>query len=179
MGTVKPRRWLRYVLVASGLALLGAGAAMVISHRLWNIRREAQQRAALEEITRLGGEAAISFYGPMPLAAFLERNNAPNIILLNSKNLTDDDLRVFESAPTTRSLSLFDNRITDQGLVHLKNLHSLEFLDLRRNGGVTDAGLIQLETLHKLQHLYLIRTGVTAAGVSKLQKKLPNTKIAF
>ena len=80
------------------------------------------------------------------------------------------------SAPTTRALWLFENRITDDGLVHLKDLTALEQLDLRRNK-ITDAGLVHLEGLRNLQNLYLIRTQVTPTGVAKLQKKLPSTKI--
>src|SRR5437868_10666305 len=101
--TSQPRHWLRYVLLTLFVSLLGAGAAIVISHRVWNSRRQAQQRAALVEITRLGGEAGISFYSRWTMAMSLEGNNAPNIILLNSKSISDNDLRIFESAPTTRA----------------------------------------------------------------------------
>ena len=66
-----------------------------------------------------------------------------------------------------------------QGLVHLRNLKALETLDLRRNPDITDAGLVHLEGLSNLKQLYLIGTGVTPAGVSKLQQKLPKTKIAY
>ena len=58
------------------------------------------------------------------------------------------------------------------------NLPELDFLDLRRNK-ITDAGLVHLEKLSKLKNLYLIGTQVTPAGVSKLQKKLPDAKIAL
>jgi hypothetical protein len=50
---------------------------------------------------------------------------------------------------------------------------------LRRNPGITDAGLVHLEGLSNLENLHLIKTSVTAAGVNKLQQKLPKTKIAY
>jgi len=171
------RRWLRYSLVA-GTLLLVAGAAWVIASYSWSKSQDqTQQRAAVAAVERMGGEAGQSFTSPLPMLTFFERNNAPNIIFLNAKNVTDDDLKIFESAPTTRALHLFGNKITDDGLIHLNNLHKLEFLDLRRNP-ITDAGLVHLEGHKELQQLYLIGTNVTPAGVTKLQTKLPKTKIA-
>jgi hypothetical protein len=171
------RHWLCFSLVA-GTLLLVAGAAWVFASYSWSKSQvQAQQRAAVAAVERLGGEAVQSFNSPLPMLTFFERNNAPNIIFLNGKNVTDDDLKIFESAPTTRALHLFGNKITDDGLTHLNNLHQLEFLDLRRNP-ITDAGLVYLEGHKELQHLYLIGTNVTAAGVSKLQTRLPKAKIA-
>src|SRR5262245_38283958 len=87
VDNAKPRRrWLRYSLVA-GTLLLVAGAAWVIAAYLWSKGRvEAQQRAAVAAVERLGGEAGQSFTSPLPMLTFFERNNAPNIIFLNGKN---------------------------------------------------------------------------------------------
>jgi hypothetical protein len=179
-GEAQPRskhRWVvRGIVGALLICVLGA-TGLVISHRLWKSRRQAQQRAAMAAVVELGGAVQHSFSSFSPISIMLENGDAPNMILLNSKGVTDDDLRIFESAPTTRALSLFGNQVTDAGLAHLSNLSELDFLDLRRNN-ITDAGLVHLEGLTKLKNLYLIGTNVTPAGVKKLQQKLPNAKIA-
>jgi hypothetical protein len=174
----KPRqRWLSYSLV--GFLVLGliCTTGLIASHLHWRSQQQAQQRAAAKAVVALGGEAQHIFSSLTPWTRYMESADAPNLFLLNSKNVTDDDLIIFETAPTTRGLRLFDNRITDDGLVHLKNLPALDFLDLRRNN-ITDAGLKHLEHHKKLEHLYLLGTQVTPAGIQQLQKKLPNTKIA-
>jgi hypothetical protein len=172
------RRWLLVSIGGALLVLFLICAGLVGSYRFWRSRQQAQQRAAAAEVVALGGAAQTSLSSASPISVLLESGDAANIFMLNERGLSDDDLKLFEAAPTTRGLFLFKNNITDQGLVHLKDLRALETLDLRRNPGITDAGLVHLEGLSNLKNLYLIRTGVTPAGVSKLQKKLPNTKIA-
>jgi hypothetical protein len=157
--------------------VLATAVGLITARQYWRSRQQAQQRAAAVAVEELGGDVQHVLSSMAPLTPLLESGDAPNLFMLNSKNITDDDLAIFESAPTTRGLFLFGNRITDDGLVHLKNLPVLEDLDLRRNP-ITDAGLVHLEGLRNLKRLYLIGTQVTPAGVAKLQKKLPNTKIA-
>ena len=171
------RRWLFLTIGGALLVMLLSCAGLVSSYQIWRGRQQAQQRRAVEAIERLGGTATLALSSFNPLTMQLEMGDAPNVIHLNEKGITDNDLRVFESAPTTRGLFLFKNQITDEGLVHLKELKLLETLDLRRNPGITDAGLVHLENLSNLKQVYLMSTGVTPAGVSKLQQKLPNTKI--
>jgi hypothetical protein len=173
----KPRRrWLLFGIGGMLLVVIGVAVGIVALQSYWKSRQQAQQRAAAAAVEKLGGETQHAFSSASPLSMFLERGDAPNLLYLSNKKITDDDLVVFESAPATRALHLFDNRITDDGLVHLKNLAALEQLDLRRNN-ITDAGLVHLEGLRNLQNLYLIRTQVSPAGVAKLQKHLPTTKI--
>jgi hypothetical protein len=66
--------------------------------------------------------------------------------------------------------------VTDKGLVHLKGMVNLEYLNLYGTG-VTDAGLAQLAGLKKLKSLYLWQTKVTDAGVAKLKKALPQVQV--
>jgi hypothetical protein len=172
------RRWLFYGLGSFLVLLLAAGVGLFAVRHYWWSRQQAQQRAAALAVEKLGGETQHVLSSFSPVALYFEPDDAPNVFFLSSKGLTDDDLKIFETAPVTRSLILFDNRITDAGLVHLKDLTELESLDLRRNR-ITDAGLVHLQGLRNLKHLYLIRTQVTPAGVAKLQKQLPNTKIAY
>lgn len=178
-ASLKRRRWFLFAIGGLLVVVAASAVGLVVSYGLWNGQRQAQQRAAVAKVEALGGTAQPSSSSASPISIMLESRNAPNLIHLNEKGLSDDDLRFLESAPTTRSLSLFKNKITDEGLIHLSNLPSLEFLDLRRNMGITDAGLIHLEKLRNLKHLYLMGTGVTPAGAMKLQAKLPNTKIGY
>lgn len=178
MSRAKPRqRWFYFLLAGLLVAAIIGAAGLIASYSQWRSQQQSQQRAAAKAVEALGGHAQHIFSSFSPWARYMESADAPNLFLLNSKKVTDDDLIIFESAPTTRGLHLFDNRITDDGLVHLKNLPALDFLDLRRNN-ITDAGLKHLEHHKNLKDLYLIGTQVTPRGVQQLQKKLPNTKIA-
>ena len=165
--------------VIGGLVVvtLLVAAALFANYMYWRSKQQAQQRAAAKTVDQLGGKSQHIFSSMSPWARFFEAGDAPNLFMLPSKGLTDNDLVVFESAPTTRGLYLFDNRITDEGLTHLRNLPALDFLDLRRNP-ITDAGLRHLEQHKNLKHLYLIGTQVTPAGVQRLRAKLPNAEIA-
>ena len=176
MSAPKTPRWVWYGLTTVLVVMIVLATVMVGSYRFWKSNQQVQQRAAAKAVEALGGKGQLA-YSSLPLGFYLESGDAPNVFLLNSKGVTDDDLVIFESAPTTRGLHLFDNQITDEGLRHLSNLSELDFLDLRRNN-ITDAGLVHLEQHYKLKQLILIGTQVTPAGVSKLQKKLPHAKIA-
>ena len=178
MNPTKPRkRWLLYGLGGMLTLVIAAAVGIMTLKSYWKSRQQAQQRAAVAAVEKLGGETQHSFSSTSPLSLYLESGDAPNVFILNGKNLADHDLAIFEAAPTTRALHLGDNHITDDGLVHLKRLPVLEVLNLKRDK-ITDAGLVHLEGLHNLKQLNLIRTQVTPAGVARLQKKLPNTKIA-
>jgi hypothetical protein len=155
-----------------------AAVALFTTYRVWRGQRQTQQRAAALKVDAMGGWVQHSFSSASnPLAMWLESGDAPNVFSLSDLGLTDDDLRFLDAAPTTRGLFLFNNRLTDKGLMHLTDLHELETLDLRRNGAITDAGLVHLENLENLEIVYLMGTSVTLSGVNKLQAKLPRAKI--
>ena len=90
---------------------------------------------------------------------------------------TDLGLKYYLAALKTPAALHFPNwRVTDKGMVHLKNLTNLQRLNL--NGTkITDEGLIHLKKLANLQTLFLSRTNITDAGVADLQMALPNCKI--
>lgn len=75
-----------------------------------------------------------------------------------------------------RMRPLLNWSITDSGLVHLKELTSLQVLNLEGTP-ITDAGLVHLQGLAKLEKLHLGKTKVTDAGIAELQKALPNCEI--
>jgi hypothetical protein len=171
------RRWL--ILGCSGVVVLVTATAVGLftTHRVWRGRRQAQQRAAAVKVEALGGWVQHSFSSASPLAIWLENGDAPNVFSLDDRGITDEDLGLFENAPATRGLYLFNNRLSDKGLMHLADLHELETLDLRRNVAITDAGLGHLANLKNIKHLYLMGTSVTPDGVQTLQVKLPGAKI--
>ena len=171
------RRWFLIGCTGVVVLVLATAIGLFTTYRVWCGKRQAQQRAAVAKVEALGGRAQHTLSSFSQLAILLESGDAPNVIMLNERGLTDDDLVLFESAPTTRGLFLFKNQLTDKGLIHLKDLHELETLHLRRNGAITDAGLAHLENLKNLKVVYLMGTSVTLTGVNKLQAKLPNAKI--
>jgi len=172
-----PRRWFQFRLrtLLAAVTLIAA----VLGWRLyvWRTEQE-QQRQAMAEIQAQVASTSVTFYSWAEAVA-LQGRKADNVVILDNPQLTDDDLKALDYAPLTRSLYLVGSQITDDGLVHLKNLKQLEQLDLKKNKRLTDAGLVHLEGLKNLKMLILIGTQVTPAGVKKLQQKLPNTKIAL
>ena len=171
------RRWFQFSVRSLLIVLTICAASLGWYLHRWR-EQQNEQRKASAAVRALGGSAQSSFSSSSPVSMILERHNAENGFTLNEKQVSDDDLRIFESARLTRSLYLFKNKITDRGLAHLKNLPYLQVLDLRRNE-ITDDGLVHLENLQALEELYLINTKVTPAGIARLQQKLPNCKIAY
>lgn len=99
-----------------------------------------------------------------------------------------------------RFLSIRSGRITDPGVVHLRNARNLERLDLSGNligdgaaehlaglsslrsltldsTRVTDQGLLALARIQSLQTLDVRRTRVTAAGVAEVRRRRPDLKV--
>jgi hypothetical protein len=170
-------RGLRFSLTALLICFVVGSLTLGWHMYCWRLQ-QAEQRKAVAAVKELGGEASFSFSSGSPVAMFLERRDAENDFMLQEKNIQNDDLKIFASAEMTMGLYLFRNKITDDGLVHLKNLRHLRFLDLRHNE-ITDEGLQHLENMHEMELLILIGTKVTPAGVKELQKKMPSAKIAF
>jgi Leucine-rich repeat (LRR) protein len=75
-----------------------------------------------------------------------------------------------------RSLGLTATKITDAGVVHLKDLRSLTNLKISLTG-VADNGLTWLEALPNLSFLELYGTNVTDAGTDRLKMRLPNLRL--
>ena len=176
---LKPKsRWVQFSLAALLICIFVGSLTLGWHSYCWRLQQAEQQRA-VAAVKELGGTAQPSFSSGSPVALFLERNNAENMFFLDDKHIRDDDLKIFASAEMTRSLHLFRNEITDEGLVHLKNLRHLQFMDLRHNHEITDEGLQHLENMPEMEQLILIGTKVTPADVQKLQTKMPNAKIAF
>jgi hypothetical protein len=67
----------------------------------------------------------------------------------------------------------------DAGLKQLARMTNLKRLVIDPGENVTDAGLVHLEALPKLKDLTLVSSKVTAAGVERLKKTLPDCTISF
>jgi hypothetical protein len=73
-------------------------------------------------------------------------------------------------------LELDGTRITDAGLIHLRNLIKLKQLYLHRTR-VTSDGMQHLKGLTQLVELWVQQTGVSSLDIPELKKMLPNTTI--
>ncbi len=120
---------------------------------------------------------------------------------LNDTDITDNGLEQIKSFTHLQLLSLQRTPITDAGLKHIKGLMRLQSLYLD-NTRVTDAGLENVQDLTQLQDLQLEFTLITGSGLDhlrglsqlrlldirytnvshadarKLQRALPNCRIA-
>lgn len=99
---------------------------------------------------------------------FLEVARAP---------VTDDGLARLPAFPTLTWMNLSWTKITDEGLRRWKKPKGLRTLYLIQLVGVTDAGIDTLSELKELTSLNLVGSGITTAGVEKLQRLLPKCKI--
>jgi len=154
------RRWLQFSLwtVLVLMLVLGCGLAWFARE----VQREWAQREAAVAIRKLGGRVAyVDVSGGMIPTA---------VAWLGA--LIDDDLSGYVAA-----VSLDATRVSDAGLVHLRGLTQLKWLDLTGTQ-VTGSGLEHLQGLTQLQELTLSNTKVTDAGVAELQKALPKCSIS-
>jgi len=97
---------------------------------------------------------------------------------LSRSRISDESLRLFGGMHQIEELSLEGNRITDNGLEHLKNLSTLKTLNVKLDDThITIAGLAHLQALTNLQVLGIHRTEVTLEGVKRLMKQMPKLRI--
>lgn len=78
--------------------------------------------------------------------------------------------------PQLKGLTIKFSKVTDAGLIHLRQFSQLQDLPLE-TAGITDAGLEQLKDFTQLKVLNLKGTKVTDAGVQALRQALPNVKV--
>lgn len=97
---------------------------------------------------------------------------------LSKTRIGDASMAVVGRMSRLTRLDLSRTHVSDQGLPALRGLDNLVYLNLHSTD-VTDRGLDVLAELRGLQALYLWNTKVTPAGVARLQKDLPKTKIHF
>jgi len=84
-----------------------------------------------------------------------------------AKKATNEDLAIIKKYPLIYSLNLRGCRITDDGLIHFKDMAHLRYLTLV-DMPVTDMGLRHLEGLDKLVGLTVKCAKVSGAGLKRL-----------
>lgn len=93
---------------------------------------------------------------------------------LSGKELTDEGLVHLKDVSGLVWLNLADTQVTDAGMEHLAGLKTLKRLHLEKTQ-IGDAGLAHLKDLSELEYLNLYGTQVTDAGLEHL-KSLTNLK---
>ena len=124
-----------------------------------------EEQVALENLRSLGVRVENGFDGKSVLF-----NHSPN-----ASKIGDDDLLPLLKLSRVESVSLAHTSITDEGLSHLGGLTNLKSLTLSYTA-ITDAGLVHIKGLAQLRDLTLPKR-ITDAGITDLQKSLPNCKI--
>ncbi len=111
-------------------------------------------------------DASLGFIAHSEMCRGLQR-----LRLFGSKKLTDQGLHILSTSPLLDSLVELDLggglfHLTEQGIVHLAEMRSLETLSLSECSGVTDKALIKLATLSRLKRLDLTDCpGVSLEGL--------------
>ncbi len=151
-----PRRALQFSL--RGLLMLLLVTFTCLGYYADRVHR---QREAAAQIRKLGGDPLLrSSTDTSVLKLRLARWLGPHAVYtisdvsLGGCALGNDDLGCLAGLPNLRTLTLTSTPITDEGLVHLSGLNHLRFVDLRF-------------------------TGVTAAGIERLRRCLPHTRIIY
>ena len=123
------------------------------------------QGQAIAEIEKLGGSVTVDEKSPdKPVVKVYLGSWA-----LGDDKLTDAGLVHLKDLTKLQTLNLKFTNVTDAGLVHVKGLTQLTYLDLQ-NTQVTDAGLMHLKGLTNLHYLDLNRMKITF-GSSMVHRK--------
>jgi hypothetical protein len=119
---------------------------------------------------------------------------------LSGRDLKDEGLEPIKLLESVKVLNLRDTKITNAGIINIKEMKDLKRLHLERTNvddgcidyltglqeleylnlystKVSDLGLSKLKDLKNLKKLYLWQTNVTNEGVKQLETALPDLKI--
>ncbi len=181
-------RWYQYSIRT--LFIITTLFAIACSWYAYEMQKAAKRRAAIAEIEKLGGW--VRYYDanrskklgePPAWYSWLRKLHGDeylgNVVVVSfvvANELTDDGLVHLKELTSVESVQLGFTPITDDGLVHLKGLVYLKELTLI-DPTITDDGLVHLKGLKNLESLDLVCMQVTEEGVKKLQEALPNCEI--
>ena len=177
------RRWLQFG-VRSLLVLTLLAAVLFWLTTFW--RPYQRQRAALDEIARLGGSYQTRPLGPSWLPEFLAKDYV-EVTDVSFEDMGHErraaigshDLRCLCHLIGVRRLCLSRmHGIDDGALASVSQLASLESLDLSYTP-ITDRGLCLLEDLPRLRELSLRYTNATEAGVFRLSRLRELEKLVY
>ena len=132
-------------------------------------------RELSERLSEINAAAALE-----KVRARIQRDDQGGIVsvcLWNTK-VTDAGLEHLRGLTKLRTLYLSEIQVTDVGLQHLESLTGLCSLFLSSTM-ITDAGLEHLEGLTEMTLLDLSNTRITDEGLAELKKRLPNCEISL
>lgn len=139
--------------------------------------------AAAKAIGRLPEPAQISLRASASTDEGLHAMSSSNIdhLFINGcYDITDNGLQGFEELRTL--VLIGDNRridrlaISDAGLAHIGRMKKLVHLEIL-GAPITDEGLKQLENLSLLRRFRYRNTSVTAEGITRLRRALPQCRV--
>lgn len=148
--------------------------------QLRDLRIATRRRVDDEGLSHLAGLTDLEWlYVENDCAPILEhrrpnQNRKPATIL--DSNITDQGLVHLKEMTKMEMLLLGNTDIRGPGLVHLAGMRNLKKLYLH-GSPVTDAGVAHLATFKKLEWMGLGGTKVTDEGVKKLQLLLPGCEV--
>ncbi len=126
------------------------------------------EKETIAMVTKLGGK--VEFDRPGAEGRVVK-------VYLHSTRVADSQLANLAKLPQLKNLFLGKTGIGDGGVANLAKCEGLETLSL--NGcRISDEAVATLATLKRLKTLNLQETGITRQGLAKLQKGLPQTRIA-
>lgn len=148
--------------------------------------RSAKDRVLLDEVKRLNGKATLEVTGPHWLRAIAgdeALSVLARIVELNwnertdghkepeAKPLTqrvhDDTLKLLVGQDQLRRLEVSGTAVTSAGLVHLKDLTNLQFLNVCLTA-VSDDGFEHLANLTKMRRMTVCASKITGSGFAHL-----------
>jgi hypothetical protein len=146
------------------------------------IAERAEERRAVEEIAKAGGEVMLLSYSPLDWLWMALLGDDPYMrvgwVGFVEGRLTDDLLkrlaeRHLKVCQQLRSVSIQGaSRLTGQGLKHLSRVPQIEEVCVC-DVPLGDADLRELQSLTQVRMLTLKKTKVTRAGARQLQTSLP------
>jgi Leucine-rich repeat (LRR) protein len=115
-------------------------------------------------------DAGLAMLEELPSLKHLYLTNCPitddGLVHLQKLNL--ESLYVGGPPPIHTEKGVLISPVTDKGMRHLKEVKSLQSLNLQNANGVTDKGLNELKELTNLRELNLSGTGITGKGLEYL-----------
>jgi serine/threonine protein kinase/Leucine-rich repeat (LRR) protein len=158
LAATLPQCWIH-----SDHGTLGPGAPLTADPG----RRAAEAMLRFGNVTiRVAGELRhIDKVDNLPIENF----HIEEIHVVRNDRIANDDLEVLSGLPSLRAIGLLDTpRVTDAGVVHLRDLRGLNVLNLV-GANLTDACLDSIEAMPGLNELFLGVTQVSDAGLARLR----------
>ena len=176
------RKRRRYQFSLRTLLALTTLFAVFCSWYAYEMRKAAKRRMAIAEIIRLDGKVvyyrdnSLPRWGKPPeWYSWLRKLHGDEylgnavVVFLFGEDVTDDALVHVKGLTSVEKLDLGGPRITDAGLVHIRGMTHVRSLDLS-NTQITGAGLVHLGGMTNLQDLSLWYTQVGDNGLVHLNE---------